>query len=115
MRANPLGDIRAESDHGMLNCAFVETPDYKTLIGAGDRSVVIGRRGSGKSALVYTLQRHWASARHTHVLVLAPEADQMFGLRPLLNLFGERFNLLRAASRMAWRYVLLGACAVYCW
>ena len=107
MRANLLGDIRAESDRNMLDCAFVETPDYKTLIGAGDRAVVIGRRGSGKSALVYTLQHHWASAQHTQVLVLAPEADQMLGLRPLLNRFGERFNLLRAASRIAWRYALL--------
>jgi hypothetical protein len=26
--SNPLGDIRAESDHGMLHRAFYETPDY---------------------------------------------------------------------------------------
>ena len=55
MKANPLGDIRAEADHEMLGHSFIETPDYKTLISATDRAVVVGRRGSGKSALASIL------------------------------------------------------------
>ena len=37
VKANPLGDIRAESDHEMLGLSFIETPDYKTLISTADR------------------------------------------------------------------------------
>ena len=107
MKANPLGDIRAEADHEMLGHAFVETPDYKTLIGGSDRPIVVGRRGSGKSALSYRLTDYWREASRTHAIVLAPEEDQMIGLRPLIGRFGTKFSLLRAACRIAWRYALL--------
>ena len=48
-----LGDIIAENDSHMLDKAFLETTDFKTLVGDSDRCVVVGRRGTGKSALVY--------------------------------------------------------------
>ena len=107
MKANPLGDIRAEADHDMLDRAFVETPDYRMLITVSDRPIIVGRRGSGKSALFYALARHWRNAPATRPVVLAPEEHQVIGLRPLLSHFGDRFSLLRAASRLAWRYALL--------
>ena len=59
MKANPLGDIRAESDDVMLQHAFVETPEYKTLVATTDRPIVVGRRGAGKSALLHGLNRYW--------------------------------------------------------
>ena len=48
MLSNPIGDLRAESDALMLDAAFVETSDYKTLIGSSERCIVVGRRGSGE-------------------------------------------------------------------
>ena len=107
MRANPLGDIRAEADRQMLDRAFIETPDYKTLIGTNDRPIVVGRRGSGKSALLYGLKRHWSQVQRTRTVVWAPEEYQMIGLRPLIEQFGNKFHLLRAACRIVWRYALL--------
>ena len=107
MKSNPLGDIRAEADHDMLSRAFVETPDYKTLIAVSDRPIIVGRRGSGKSALLYGLDRHWQQVPRTRVVMLAPEEDQMMGLRPLLARFGPKFTHLRAACRLVWRYALL--------
>ena len=112
MKANPLGDIRAEADHEMLHHTFVETPDYKTLITVSDRPIVVGRRGSGKSALSYGLSRHWRQVPKTRVVVLAPEEDQMFALRPLIGQFGSKFSLLRAACRLVWRYALLMELAI---
>ena len=112
MKANLLGDIRAEADHEMLQHAFIETPDYKTLISAADRSIVVGRRGSGKSALVYALARYWRAVSKTETITLSSAADQVLGLRPLINRFGKRFNLLRAASRLAWKYGLMMEVAV---
>ena len=55
-----LGDLHAESDHAMLDLVFVETPDYLTLLESGEGKVVGGRRGTGKSALTYRLEKHWA-------------------------------------------------------
>ena len=107
MRANPLGDIRAEADREMLDNAFVETPDYKTLIGTNDRPIVVGRRGSGKSALLYGLERYWGQVPRTHTVVWAPEEYQMIGLRPMIEQFGDKFSFLRAACRIVWRYALL--------
>ncbi|WP_157380850.1 hypothetical protein [Burkholderia ubonensis] len=58
-RANILGDVRAENDRQMLDQAFFEWQDYKILFEADDRFVVVGRRGTGKSALTYRLQKEW--------------------------------------------------------
>jgi hypothetical protein len=71
-RANILGDLRAEYDHQMLKSAFLETADYKTLIDTTDRPIVVGRRGTGKSALSYRLEHHWRSASRVDTIALAP-------------------------------------------
>jgi len=66
VRANILGDIRAEADEKMLETAFLETADYKTLIDTTDRPIVIGRRGTGKSALAHQLLHYWKHARRIY-------------------------------------------------
>jgi ABC-type cobalamin/Fe3+-siderophores transport system ATPase subunit len=48
---NFLGTPRAESDLRMLAAAFVETEDFRALIDTRDFNFVVGRRGTGKSAL----------------------------------------------------------------
>lgn len=106
-RANILGDIRAEADTEMLNLAFFETPDFRTLIESGDRSVIVGRRGTGKSAIAYRLNRHFLQDKKTALVSLATEEDQVFGLRTLVSLFGDKFKSMRAGTRIAWRYALL--------
>ncbi|MEN8131999.1 MAG: ATP-binding protein [Pseudomonadota bacterium] len=106
-KANVLGDVRAEADTRMLNVAFYETADYKTLLESADRTVAVGRRGTGKSALAYMLERHWRKADRTAVIHLAADEDQIIGIRSLIKLFGEDFRLVRAGSRVAWRYAFL--------
>ena len=54
-QSNALGDIRAEHDHLMLQQAFIETADYRTLIESTDKVIAVGRRGTGKSALTFRL------------------------------------------------------------
>ena len=107
MKANPLGDIRAEADRLMLHHAFVETPDYKALAATTERPIVVGRRGAGKSALLLGLERYWRRTSRTRVVVLAPEEHEMIGLRPLIAHFGDSPLLLRAVCRIAWRYALM--------
>jgi hypothetical protein len=91
----------------MLRRAFLETADYRTLIETSDRTVVVGRRGTGKSALTLNLQRHWRRAGATHVVKIAPEEHQTIGLRPQVALFGDTFVKIRAGARLAWRYALI--------
>lgn len=106
-KSNMLGDLTAEADGVMLERAFLETGDYRTLIETSDRIVVVGRRGTGKSALTLWLERYWRKAESTDVIKLAPEEYQVIGLRPLLRLFGDKFSLARAGSRLLWRYAFM--------
>ena len=107
IRTNSLGDLRAEADDEMLSRAFLETADYRTLIETSDRTVVVGRRGTGKSALTLHLQKHWRREPQTQVVTIAPEEHQTIGLRPQVKLFGDTFSKIRAGSRLAWRYALV--------
>ena len=104
---NVLGDIRAEKDRQMLELAFYETPDFKTLIQSTDRPIVVGRRGTGKSALSYQLQKFWSLGKNTIVNQIIPDEDQVIGIRPLLQLFGSKYNQIKAGARIAWKYALL--------
>jgi MoxR-like ATPase len=88
----PLGDIRAEFDHVMLERAFIETPDYRTLLESGEGKVVVGRRGTGKSALTYRLAQEWGREKANIVITIAAEEDQIIGVRPFLQVFGEKFQ-----------------------
>jgi ABC-type thiamine transport system ATPase subunit len=106
MRSNVLGDIRAENDLQMLDMAFYETPDYKALLTSSDRCVVVGRRGTGKSALVHQLHKYWHSQRGIFVISLAPQEDQIIGIRGISKVFGENFIHIKAGVKIAWKYAL---------
>jgi hypothetical protein len=106
-RVNVLGDIRAEHDIQMLELAFYETPDFRTLVESTDRPIVVGRRGTGKSALCYQLKKYWRKGQNTTVLEVIPNEDQVIGLRPLISLFGPKYNQIKAGARIAWKYALL--------
>lgn len=106
VRPNVLGDVRAEADR-LLADAFVETPDYRALIESNDITVVVGRRGTGKSALAQGLSHHWRQREDVDLLTIAPEEHQALMLRPLATLFGHQFQHIRAGMRVAWRYAFM--------
>jgi Cdc6-like AAA superfamily ATPase len=97
----------------MLKSAFLETADYLTLIDTTDRPIVVGRRGTGKSALAYRLAEHWHSTSHTDTISLAPTEEQIIGLRALMpEFYGDKYKMIRAGARSAWRYALLAEAAL---
>lgn len=106
MKGNVLGDIRAEHDAKMLEASFWPTTDYKALLESHDRCIVVGRRGTGKSALVHMLSKHWHSKPKTHALVITPVEEQIIGLRDIITLFGDNYLHVKAGSKLAWRYAL---------
>jgi len=104
---NPLGDLRAEADHAMLDKAFYETSDYLSLIESADKTIVVGRRGVGKSALVYQLSKYWNDVPKTRVIPISLDEDQVIGLNPIIELFGNKYRHIRAGCSLAWRYCLM--------
>lgn len=104
---NPLGDIRAEADHAMLSRAFYETPDYLSLLESDDKVVVVGRRGTGKSALTYRLQKQWADPKASVLILVEPEEHHTLALAPLIARTGSRFLSIRGSCRLIWRYGLM--------
>lgn len=106
IQGNVLGDIRAEHDSNMLDVTFWETSDYKSLLESYDKPIVVGRRGTGKSALAYMLSKYWATKKNTTVLKIAPEEEQIIGLRDTFEQFGEKYLHIKAGTKMAWRYAI---------
>ena len=90
----------------MLEKAFLETGDYRSLLESADRSIVVGRRGSGKSAIVNRLNNYWKNETDTFVGIITPDEDQIIGLRGQFELFGTEYVHIKAAAKIAWRYSL---------
>lgn len=111
--SNPLGVTTAENDKRMLTDAFIETADFRSLIESDDRTIVVGRRGTGKSALFYQLNKHWEKDKKILILKFSPEDTQIIGFRSILQPFAFSFNLARAATRLLWKYSLLMEIASY--
>lgn len=106
MKANPLGATMAEADHKMLQQAFYESPDYKTIIESNDKAIIVGRRGTGKSALFSRLKHLW-SRNKGNAVSLALEEDEVIGLRFQLGLLGDKYSHIRAGSKIIWQYAFM--------
>ena len=111
MKANRLGDVRAEYDQGMLEKAFYETADYLTLIEPQNRGkcLVVGRRGTGKSALMAALKRHYKESSRVIVITIAPEDYEIIQLRTLASkLTGKesKYSIARSGFKIFWRYAI---------
>ena len=105
-KSNPFGDVTAENDERMLSSAFLETPDFRTLIESDDRTIVVGRRGTGKSALFQQLKKHWENDKKILVLTFSPDDTEIIGFRAILRPFSSNFNLARAVTKILWKYAM---------
>lgn len=107
MTGNPLGDLRAEYDRRMLAEAFYESPDFRSILESKDKSIIVGRRGTGKSAIFLQLTRQFAADENTTVVPLAPDEADIIALRPALKRFGPKPSHLRVASKIVCQYTIL--------
>lgn len=105
-KTNPLGDLRAEIDRPMLDASFYETPDYKALLESTEKSIVVGRRGTGKSASAYKLAKDYANHPAATVLSYAPEDFETTAIRHQLRALGKSYNLAKSAAKLTTKYAL---------
>lgn len=106
IQSNILGETTAEEDNALDN-VFIETIQFKTLLEASDRTVVVGRRGSGKSALFLTLQKRWKNNKDIKIIDYAPESHEIIGLRSLIEPLMVSENCSKDAIKHFWVYGML--------
>ena len=106
MKIDPIGDVRAEHDKAMLDIAFYEWSAYKALLADSKRFVVVGRRGTGKSALAYRLSEHWKLEKR-FCIEIAPQEEELLGFRSVASLFGDSVTMIRAGVKLLWKYALI--------
>lgn len=99
---NLLGSAQAEDDHVMLGKAFVETADYQTLLHTTDFSYVVGRRGTGKSAIFQRLKEIFSSNTRIILITEEPQDYEMLEMHSILSDISSDYRSLRAISRLLW-------------
>lgn len=106
---NVLGVARAEADNDMLSRAFVETSDFQALRNTDHFNFVVGRRGTGKTALfLRSLEEFKRDRRKVFTHRLKPEEHDSLALLSLLKKLGDGdYREIRAITRILWRGSLL--------
>lgn len=107
IRATLLGEQTAENDIKLLLPNFIETPEYRSIIETKDSTVVVGRRGTGKSAMFAKLKEFWGGQKGANVISIAPEDYETISFRALFKPFHEKYSYVRSVSRVAWKYGLI--------
>ena len=101
------GEIRAESDIEMLKDTFVETPEYDSILEGKMHPIIVGRRGSGKSAIAWKLGEIWERKTEDTVIKITPEGYDMLSLRGSGTTFGEEFGIIKEGWKVMWKLALL--------
>lgn len=103
---NLLGNPRAEADR-LLGKVFVETADFRALVETEDFHIVVGRRGTGKSALFHRVSQHFEKARKACLYSETPTEHAALVLQGALDALGCNYRTARALSRVLWRGYIL--------
>lgn len=102
-----LGEVAAESD-AMLDGAFYESRDFRTLLSCPKTAVVVGRRGTGKSALYRMLAERWRRTnKKKRIIQVIPSEESVIGLRGIGSGLLSRYNYCRSFFKHAWEACFL--------
>ena len=107
IQGNLLGGPRAEVDTIMLKNAFIKTHDFQALVNTKDFNFVVGRRGTGKSALYKKVSEYIKEHKIGYVFCKSPSEYESLELQAILNRVTSNYRNIRAITRVAWRVSLL--------
>jgi energy-coupling factor transporter ATP-binding protein EcfA2 len=100
-----LGANAAENEAAQLEDYYLPIEAFNQAL-RGEAHVVVGRKGSGKSALFFQLIKHLQGKKNAVVIDLKPETSQLLKLKQTVLSFLEEGT--REHTIMAfWEYVLL--------
>lgn len=100
-----IGDPTAENEMTTLSSYFLQTDQYTRTL-KGDVNLVVGRKGSGKTALFIQARDEIRSDKRNIVVDLKPEGYQLLKLKEEILTYlseGSRQHLITAF----WEYLLL--------
>ena len=110
MRYVAMGQWVAEHERGDLDNYFVETgPYYRAL--EGQTTILIGRRGTGKTAILYAVRAQLERTNRNHVTILSPVGYELEGLVRVLQEVrqsSERGFLIESL----WKYLIYSEIAL---
>ena len=105
---NVLGAARAEADKDMLSRAFLETSDFQALRNTDHFNFVVGRRGTGKTALFLRSLEDFQRDKKIFTHRLKPEEHDSLALLSLLRKLGDGvYKKVRPTARVLWRGSIL--------
>ena len=84
LRSLFLGDPVAEHEADRLFEYFVETSSYYQAL-KGPLTILVGRRGTGKTAILYAIRSEMSKSRADHVTVIKPIGYETHGLIRVLD------------------------------
>lgn len=93
----------------MLDVAFMYTRNYRELITGDAWRFVVGRRGSGKSALCRKL-REYLYDKRIATTDLRPKAEETQALSAKLDALKCTYDQARSISRLLWKTLVLTSC-----
>ena len=100
-----LGDVAAENEIRQLRSYFVRTGQFNDAK-RGHARLVIGRKGSGKTAIFYALRDSFSKSRSHLILDLKPEGHQFTKFREVI-LDSLSPGLQEHTLTAFWTYILL--------
>ena len=77
------GDPAAENEAATLDSYFLETEQFRKTLG-GDLNILLGRKGSGKTAIFLQTRNRTRSDRRNIVIDLQPEGYQLIRLKDFI-------------------------------
>jgi hypothetical protein len=77
------GNPTAEDEAPQLDTYFVETEQFRLTL-SGDLNIILGRKGSGKTAIFLQARNKVRADRNNVVVDLAPEGFQLIRLKELI-------------------------------
>ena len=100
-----LGDLAAENEIRALDSYFIPTAQYQKAK-QGHAKLVVGRKGTGKTALFYSLRSTFRPSKAYLVLDLRPEGHQLVKLREFV-LAGLSGGFQQHLLTAFWNYLLI--------
>ncbi len=106
-----FGEAIAEHENSSINNYFIETANSNVLI-KNEYNIVIGRKGTGKTATLYYLDRELRSDVRNHVVLITPVTFEVEGLISLMEATNNDFER-GFLIECIWKFLIYSEIAKY--